>query len=127
MLTSFHFGGGSNSWRLVIFLLVLAILSPLGIILPEVFKAGDAWGEWGLETIQEMLGFVPEGLKRLADLWKAPVPDYNLGGEGSPLVVQVLSYILSALIGIGLVGGVIFIVVRLQQLLLAPPKNRRLK
>ncbi len=113
MLTSFH-------KRLVIFLLALALLSPLGIVLPEVFKAGDAWGEWGLDTIKEMLGFVPEGMKRLSEIWRAPVPDYNLGGEESPLIVQVLSYILSALIGIGLVGGVIFIVGRLQQ-------NRRLK
>lgn len=25
----------------------LIVLSPLGLILPDQFKAGSAWGEWG--------------------------------------------------------------------------------
>ena len=25
---------------------VLAIASPLGLYLPDTFKAGEAWGEW---------------------------------------------------------------------------------
>jgi hypothetical protein len=28
-------------------LLVLILISPLGLILPGVFKSGAAWGEWG--------------------------------------------------------------------------------
>lgn len=86
--------------KLLVILVVLAVLSPLGIILPETFKAGDAWGEWSSETIQEMIGFVPEKLKETADLWSAPIPDYSLGDESSSFAVQALSYILSGTIGI---------------------------
>lgn len=101
--------------RLVVFLFIIAILSPLGIILPEVFNAGDAWGEWGLDTIKEMLGFIPEGMKRLSEIWKAPIPDYNLGGEDSSLYVQIFSYIISGIIGIGLVGGFIIIIAKINR------------
>ncbi|OGP51968.1 MAG: hypothetical protein A2Y79_11870 [Deltaproteobacteria bacterium RBG_13_43_22] len=96
--------------KLWIGLFILALLTPLGVILPEKFKAGAAWGEWGPEELEKLLGYVPEGLKRWADLWKAPVPDYNLGGEGASLTVQVLSYIVSGLIGILAVGLVIFVI-----------------
>lgn len=73
---------------------ILVLLSPLGLLLPEHFKAGAAWGEWGAEEIREMLGYVPEGLNRLANLWRAPLPDYGLEGFPASLV-----YILSAVIG----------------------------
>ncbi len=86
--------------KLLVALVILAILSPLGIILPEKFKAGDAWGEWSTETIQELVGFIPEKMKETADLWKAPIPDYNLGDEKSSFAVQALSYILSGVFGI---------------------------
>ncbi|MCX7793962.1 MAG: hypothetical protein N2257_06115 [Thermodesulfovibrionales bacterium] len=95
--------------RLLIGLFILALLSPLGIILPEVFKAGDAWGEWDVDALKEMLGFIPEGMRKLSDLWKAPIPDYNLGGEEASLLIQVLSYILSGILGILLAGGIIYI------------------
>ena len=94
--------------KLWIGLVVLALLAPLGIIVPSVFNAEDAWGEWGTDTIKKMLGYVPEGLKRTADLWKAPVPDYNFGSENASLGAQSSSYTLSALIGIVLVGGIMF-------------------
>ncbi|MGD0919371.1 MAG: hypothetical protein ABSB22_23255 [Thermodesulfobacteriota bacterium] len=51
--------------RLWIGLFILALLTPLGVILPEKFNAGDAWGEWGPETLEKLLGYVPDGLKRL--------------------------------------------------------------
>jgi len=88
--------------KLLVILAVLAVLAPLGIILPEKFEAGDAWGEWSAETIQELVGFVPEKLKETADLWSAPIPDYNLGDEKSSFTVQALSYIVSGVIGIAL-------------------------
>lgn len=95
--------------RLFIGLIIMALLSPIGILLPEKFNAGDAWGEWGTDTLEKLLGYVPEGLKKLSDLWKAPIPDYNLGTEDSPLIVQVVSYIISGIFGIGIVGGVIYL------------------
>ncbi|MGA3083208.1 MAG: PDGLE domain-containing protein [Thermodesulfobacteriota bacterium] len=99
--------------KLWIGLLIITLLSPLGIILPEKFKAGGAWGEWGPEELQKLVGYVPQGLKRLTDLWKAPVPDYNFGGEGSSLIVQVLSYIVSGLIGILIVCLVMYVISKL--------------
>ncbi len=101
--------------RLLLFLFILAILTPAGMILPEVFKAGDAWGEWGIDTIQEMLGFVPEGMKKLSELWKAPLPDYSLPDDGQSLSSQIISYILSGIIGAIITGGIIFIFARLNK------------
>lgn len=95
--------------KLWIGLAIMALLTPLGIYLPEKFNAGDAWGEWGTDKIQELLGYVPEGLKKLADFWKAPVPDYNFGGENAAMSTQVISYIISGIIGIA--AGVILIYV----------------
>jgi hypothetical protein len=47
-------------------------------------------------------------LKKWAELWRAPLPDYNLGGEGASLTVQVISYIVSGLIGIVIVGLLVY-------------------
>ncbi len=99
--------------KLWIWLIIMALLSPLGIILPEKFKAGDAWGEWGTDTLEKVLGYVPEGLKKLTDIWKAPITDYNLGGEDASLTVQIFSYIISGILGIVLVGGVVYLISRL--------------
>lgn len=98
--------------KLWIGLLVMALLSPLGIILPELFNAGDAWGEWGTGTLEKLLGYLPEGLKKYADLWRAPLADYSVGGEGASLTVQIVSYIASGLIGILLLGGAVYLVAR---------------
>lgn len=98
--------------RLWIGLLILALLTPLGIILPERFKAGEAWGEWGTEKLEKLLGYLPEGLKKWADFWKAPIPDYNLGGEEASMTVQVLSYVVSGLLGIAICVGVVYFVSR---------------
>lgn len=99
--------------KLWIGLIIMAILSPIGILLPERFNAGDAWGEWGTDTLEKLLGYVPEGLKRLADIWKAPIADYNLGSESSPIIIQVVSYVVSGILGIAIVGFVIYIISRL--------------
>jgi cobalt/nickel transport protein len=99
--------------RLWIGLIILTLLSPLGIILPEKFKAGDAWGEWGTDTLEKLLGYVPEGLKKYSELWKAPIPDYNLGGDGATMGVQMLSYVLSGFIGILAVGLIVFAIAKL--------------
>jgi cobalt/nickel transport protein len=86
---------------------IMALLTPIGIYLPEKFNAGDAWGEWGTDKLKELLGYVPAGLEKLADLWKPPVPDYNFGGENAAMSTQVISYIISGAIGIA--AGVILI------------------
>lgn len=99
--------------KLWIGLLVLALLTPIGVILPEKLRAGAAWGEWGPEELQKLIGYVPAGLRRLAELWRAPVPDYNLGGEGASMTVQVISYVASGIIGILAVGLVVYLIARM--------------
>jgi cobalt/nickel transport protein len=96
--------------KLWIGLLIMVLLTPLGILLPEKFKAEEAWGEWGTDRLEKLVGYIPEGLKKIADLWKAPIPDYNFGGEGASMTVQVISYIVSGLIGIT-VCTIIFLIV----------------
>ncbi len=94
--------------RLWLGLAVMALLSPLGILLPAKFRAGDAWGEWSADALEEVLGFVPEGLRRYADLWKAPVADYNFGGADASMGVQIASYIGSGLLGVAAVGLAVY-------------------
>ncbi len=91
-------------------LFIMVLLSPLGIILPEKFGAEDAWGEWGLDALEKLLGYVPEGLKKTADIWTAPIPDYNFGGDGAWLTAKILSYIVSGIIGIILASVVMIII-----------------
>jgi cobalt/nickel transport protein len=94
--------------KLWIGILVLTLLTPLGIILPEKFNAEDAWGEWSIEAVEKLVGFIPAKMKETSDLWKAPVPDYNLGSDKSPRYVGIVSYVISAMIGIGLSVAVLF-------------------
>lgn len=87
--------------KLWILILILAILAPVGLILPEVFKAGSAWGEWGPEEIKGLLGYVPAGLERLASIWNAPVPDYSFKGlEEASIFGLSAAYVACAVIGI---------------------------
>ena len=93
--------------------LVMALASPLGLHLPDLVGAGAAWGEWSLEEVARMVGYAPSGMERLADLWRAPIPDYALSGQKeTPRFHRSLSYILSALLGVGLCGGTAFVVTR---------------
>lgn len=98
--------------KLWIGLLILALLTPLGIFLPEKFNAEDAWGEWEMDKLGKLLGFVPEGLKKLTQVWKAPIPDYNLGGEGASKTIQILSYTASGFLGIALCVFMVYMISR---------------
>jgi hypothetical protein len=97
-------------------LVVMALLSPLGIFLPYYFGAGDAWGEWSAEKLREALGYAPAGLEKLADLWKAPVSDYNPGGEAAPIWIQALWYVFSGALGISIVVCAAYLLARLLRL-----------
>jgi cobalt/nickel transport protein len=87
--------------RLWIGLAVLVALSPLGLILPEHFKAGAAWGEWGADEMRELVGYIPRGLAKFSSLWSAPIPEYAFRGwEEKGLPRLSLAYIMSAVFGI---------------------------
>ena len=87
---------------------VLIVLSPLGLLLPEHFEAGSAWGEWGADEMQKLAGYVPKGLEKLSSLWNAPMPDYVFKGwEEKGLLHLSFAYIMSAIVGIGIIVLVI--------------------
>ncbi len=90
--------------RLWIWLAILIIISPLGLILPDRFRAGSAWGEWGLEEMRKLVGYVPNGLEKLSSLWNAPLADYAFKGwEERGLPHLSFAYIISAIVGIGII------------------------
>ncbi len=80
---------------------VLVVASPLGLLAP-----GTAWGEWGVEELTKLgLKSIPAGLAKLSSLWGAPLADYDLPALGNTNA----GYILSALVGILLVGIVVWL------------------
>ncbi len=82
-----------NITKLGIGLGILGLLTPIGLL-----ASGDAWGEWGNHAFTAMVGFIPKGLERFSNLWKAPFSDYTVSGTG-----DYTGYILSAFGGMLLV------------------------
>jgi cobalt/nickel transport system permease protein len=89
--------GGLRKWRAAwLFLIVAALATPLGLLAP-----GTAWGEWGSHQLAELgLKFIPEGLLKLEGLWGAPMAGYEVHALGNAS----LGYVISALLGVLLVG-----------------------
>lgn len=101
-------GGWRATRPLWIGLAVLMLVTPLGLL-----AAGTAWGEWSAEDFVDPVanaaitassgsvapGVAPTGLQTLSSLWTAPIPDY-----APPfLKSEMFGYIMSAMIGVGLV------------------------
>jgi hypothetical protein len=91
--------------NLAIGLGLLIILAPLGLL-----AVGETFGEWSVEEVQEKLGFVPPGLEQLASLWSAPLPDYAFPGGGESMTVSAAVYIISAILGVLICGGLLYFV-----------------
>ncbi|MBL8096424.1 MAG: cobalt transporter CbiM [Anaerolineales bacterium] len=93
---------GPLSYRwLWIGLAVMAIATPLGLLAP-----GTAWGEWGSDEFADLgLSYVPTGLARLESVWGAPMADYEIGFLGNASA----GYVLSALLGIAVVAGLVWL------------------
>ena len=70
---------------------ILIAATPLGLL-----ATGDAWGEWGLEDLAQMVGYEPAGMATGWE-WSSFMPDYAIGS-----LPEWLGYILSAVIGAGL-------------------------
>jgi hypothetical protein len=72
--------------------MILIVITPLGMI-----AEGEAWGEWDLSQWP-----VPATWKsiaaKLAEIYKAPLPDYNIPGWDNGILPYV-GYIISALLG----------------------------
>ena len=103
----------TNLKKLWVAIGILVILSPLGIILPKLFNAEGAWGEWGLDKIEKLAGFVPEGMKRMRQRWNAPLPDYGLPGQSGALGGQSIGYVVSAVVGVAFVAGIMYFLTKL--------------
>jgi cobalt/nickel transport system permease protein/cobalt/nickel transport protein len=86
-------------------LILLIVLAPLGLL-----AAGEAFGEWGPEEVKEKLGFVPPGLEEFSNFWHAPLQDYALPGGNQSTTAAAATYILSALIGVVICGGILYFV-----------------
>jgi hypothetical protein len=95
----------SNYRKLWLGIGILILLAPIGLILPELSGAGGAWGEWGADELKDIAGYLPEGLKRVSELWSAPVPDYAFTGWDKGLKSYV-AYIISGFIGALMVAAV---------------------
>ena len=98
--------------KILVILLLLCLLTPIGILLPAFFNTGDAWGEWSAQTVKELVGYVPKGLAKYSDLWKAPLPDYSVNREDSSIVHRSGYYLVSGIIGATITYIVMLIICR---------------
>jgi cobalt/nickel transport system permease protein len=90
-------------WLLWGALAAVALATPVGLL-----ASGTAWGEWGAAQLKGLgLNFIPQGIEKFAGWWPAPLPGY-----GFPRLGAVVGYILSAIIGLVLVGALLWIVGR---------------
>ena len=100
--------------KLWIGIAALIILSPLGLIIPDLFKAGSAWGEWEPGEIKKLTGYVPEQFEKLSGLWKAPMRDYAFNGwENKGIGHLSFAYICSAVLGIIIIAAIAFVIGKL--------------
>lgn len=66
----------------------LVAATPLGLL-----ATGDAWGEWGLADLTEMVGYAPAGLANGWE-WNSFMPDYTVGS-----LPEWVGYVISAIVG----------------------------
>jgi len=79
------------------------------LLIPDHFKAGAAWGEWGAEEMEKLVGYIPKGLEKLSSLWSAPMPDYAFKGwEEKGMAHLSFAYIASAVVGIAIIFLAVF-------------------
>jgi len=93
-----------NTKILIIGLIALIVFVPIGLI-----ATGEAYGEWGADYIQDHFGFIPSGFNSLQGLWNAPLQDYGLPGQGDTFADMTPGYYLSAIVGVVLAGGLLYV------------------
>jgi cobalt/nickel transport system permease protein len=94
------------------FVAVMVLLTPLGLLAP-----GGAFGEDAPEDLDLAglgLSAIPKGLEQYNSFWSHTLlRDYGFGDADSPVV----GYLVSAVVGIAVVGAAIFLIGRLVQVL----------
>lgn len=102
--------------KLWIFIAILIILAPVGLMLPEYLKSGAAWGEWSSDEISNIIGYIPRGIAALSTLWNSPMPDYALkNSTNNSLPGRSVEYILSAAIGVLIILAIMLLIGRFLQ------------
>lgn len=91
-------------------MIALIIFAPLGLL-----ASGTAYGEWSGADIKAKLGFIPKGMAKFSDSWKALMPDYTIPGFGSTFFKSALGYISCALVALIIILGITFIISKLQK------------
>jgi hypothetical protein len=86
---------------------LLILISPLGLLLPELAKAGGAWGEWSGDELRSMLGYVPANLEALQGFWKAILSDYSIAGLQRSWQAK-LAYLVCGVIGASVIVAICF-------------------
>lgn len=88
------YGNKPNRIRPVYAIILLMIaFSPLGLI-----TSGTAWGEWGNQELEKMLGYIPSGMAN-GFSFESMMPDYTI-----PMIQnENLAYIISALLGVSII------------------------
>jgi cobalt/nickel transport system permease protein len=93
---------------IVALLAVFVAAVPLGLL-----ASGGAFGEWDSGEIAQRVGYVPKGLAHLGGHWGGLLPDYSWNGDSG--VWTVVSYIVSALLGVAVLTAVVWLLVRLRR------------
>ena len=86
----------------------IAILTPLGLIAP-----GIAFGEGSPDDVKKAFGYIPQGLQQLSGIFSAPFDGYNVklpffDDPNAPLWHQGIGYEISGILGILLIGAIVF-------------------
>ena len=93
--------------RLLIVFVILIILVPIGLL---ATYGGEAYGEWGPDELQKMVGYVPAGFQSITGLWNAPLSGYGTPATPPGFAGDSLGYYLSAVVGVAVIGGVVFLI-----------------
>jgi len=80
---------------------LLVMLTPIGVLAP-----GTAWGEWSARELRRTFGFVPAGLDRMGNVWRAAVPHYAPAFIKNPLVGYLVAAILGSVLVVGITWGI---------------------
>jgi len=93
---------------LVALLAVFIAAVPLGLL-----ASGGAFGEWGNDELAQRIGYVPKGLAHLGGHWGGLLPDYSWNGASGAWTV--ISYIVSAVVGVAALTTVVWLLVRMRR------------
>jgi len=79
-------------------LIALIIFAPIGLL-----AQGTAFGEWSGTDLKAKIGFIPQGMVRFGDKWKALLPDYSIPGFDSDFFKSALGYIFCAIVALAII------------------------